>query len=457
MVKDRSLLHKYQRGAVQFIKDVPQGALFMDMGLGKTVTTLTALSDLIEDFESDNVLIIAPKRVAFHTWPEELNSWDHIDISYTLVRGTPEKRWQCLAERTHIKIINIDLVEWLVDYYGKRWPFDTVIIDESSGFKDHSSNRFKALRKVCRLWDRAVLLTGTPAPNGLHGLWPQMYLIDRGERLGKTVTDFRNRHFLRNYNGYGYSIRQGEESNIWDKLTDVCVTLSAKDYLEMPDRVDNIINVDLPIKAQELYQELEKEFIAYVNDTEVIDAVSSAVLINKLLQLASGSVYYQHGDDEADRRVQYVHSAKLDALQEIIESSGGQPVLVAYTFQHERDLILQRFKQAEALDKEGTQIDPWNKSEVPILLVHPKSAGHGLNLQKGGHIAVWYSLTWSLELYQQFNARLHRQGQTKTVIIHHIMAKGTADQMVFDALGGKHLTQEELLNALKQNIEDRVE
>lgn len=443
----RDLLHTYQTAGVDFIKDNKRCALFMEMGLGKTITTLTALVDLFATLEIKNVLIIAPLRVAHTTWPNEIEAWVHTkDLPYTVIKGGPKAR-ERLLNNPGIHIINRENVRWLVDHYKKKWPYDTVIVDELSSFKSLKAKRFKKLRSVCRKTHRFVGLTGTPAPNGLLDLWPQIYLLDQGQRLMRTMGAYKNEWFIEGYMGYTYTPRKGASDEIHSRLTDICMTVKAKDYLKMPSRIDNKIRVSMPPKALKVYAELENDFITLMDGEEPVTAANAAVLVGKLLQVTSGALYT---DDEGNYT--NLHDEKLDALAGIIEEAAGEPVLIAYNFKHEKERILKRFKQAVELDKNPKTIDKWNRGEIPVLLVHPASAGHGLNLQKGGHIAVWFGLNWSLELYQQFNARLHRQGQEKPVFIHHIVCDGTVDSTVMEALSGKELTQNALLDALKRDI-----
>jgi len=485
-------LHGYQIRNANLIWDEPNIGLFMRMGMGKTATVLTGLDRLLKYCMVNHVLIIAPKRVAFHTWPEELDKWSHVDVSFTQIKGTPEQRWRALTEPSPLKIINRDLVKWLVDYYGiTHWPFDMVIIDESSSFKNHASNRFKSLKRVLKKITRMVIMTGTPSPNGLIDLWSQVYLLDEGRRLGTGITKYRNRFFQKSWDGFSYKLRPGCDVDIQNAIGDICVTLTPDEEVTLPEYTENIIRVTLPPKARKMYDELEKEFVveidqyfedlstakknlrafvsAYDNpaisieqDEEyqrlqnaldgVIAACNAGVLANKLIQMASGSVYYQ--SDDGERYTEDIHNAKLDALDEIIEGAAGEPVLIGYSYKHERARIMKRFKHAVPLDDNPATIDKWNRGEIQQLIMHPASGGHGLNLQKGGSIFVWFSLPWSLELYEQFNARLHRQGQKNPVIGHHIVADKTADDTVLNALRGKEVTQNNLMEALRRDIQD---
>ncbi len=448
---NRELLHDYQNKAVDFIKDNPSCGLWVDMGLGKTVTTLTAVADLLDTFEVGRVLVIAPLRVAVHTWPNEISNWQHTKhLSFEVITGTPAQRNTKLKRKSDIHIINRELVTWLVKTLGKDWPYDMVVIDEASSFKSSKAQRFKALKKALPKVDRMVELTGTPASNGLLDVWAQVFLLDKGERLGKTFSGFRDRYFIGDYMGYSFEPRPGTEEKIYNKLQDICLTLSAEDYLKMPQRVDNVIPLTMPPKASNQYRELEKEFLLEL-EQETVEVTSAAALTNKLVQFSNGALYT---DDKGN--FEAVHDTKLDALEEIIQEAAGQPVLVAYNYKSDLARIRQRFPKAEHIGNASDTIDRWNTGKVPMLLAHPASAGHGLNLQYGGNIIVWFGLNWSLELYQQFNARLHRQGQKKPVFIHHLAVTDSVDMTVLEALQGKHTTQKALLDALKKDITGRV-
>ncbi|MBT8152723.1 DEAD/DEAH box helicase [Epibacterium ulvae] len=451
----RDNLHGYQERAVQFIKDNPSCALWVDMGLGKTVTVLTAVSDLLKSFEAHRVLIIAPLRVALNTWPGELGVWGHLGhLTLRNIHGPPAARTATiLGDRSDVHVINRELVPWLVETLKEHkagWPYDVVVIDEASSFKSSKTRRFKAMRKALPAIDRLIQLTGTPASNGLLDVWSQIFLLDRGARLGKTFTQYKNRYFEADYMGYNFTPRRGASDQIYEALDDVCLTLSAVDYLTLPDRVDNVVPLQLPETARGQYRELERDFLAEIGD-DTVEVFNAAALTNKLLQFANGAVYTDDTGAWAD-----VHSAKLDALAEIVDGSAGAPLLVAHNFKSDAARILARFPQAQPLGKDPAQIDAWNRGEIRMLLAHPASAGHGLNLQKGGNTIVWFGLNWSLELYQQFNARLHRQGQTKPTIIHHLAVEDTVDQTVLAALARKDVTQRALLDALKSDIGRRV-
>ena len=400
------------------------------------------------------MLVIAPKRVAEDTWSTEVEKWDHLKhLRVSKILGTPKKRLEAAEAEADIYVTNRENVEWLVDLYFKNWKWDTLIIDELSSFKSSKAKRFRALKKVRPYFKRIVGLTGTPAPNSLIDLWPQMYLLDGGERLGKTITGYRERYFTpgdRNqFVVFNYNLRPGAEEAIHNKISDICVSMKADDYLDMPERIDNIVKVDLPKKALKEYEELEKELIIQLDD-EDITAANSAVLTGKLLQMCNGAIYA----DET-KEVINIHDEKLNALMDIIEAANGKPVLIFYSFKHDLIRIQEFLKKNKIKGQElggPEDIKKWNNGEIPVLLLHPASAGHGLNLQYGGNIIVWFGLTWSLELYQQACARLYRQGQKETVIIHHIIAKGTVDEDVMKALQGKEINQNMLLEAVKARI-----
>lgn len=443
--------HPYQEYATNRILDQEAVGLFLDMGLGKTVSTLTAVDQLLYDyFDVEKVLVIAPLRVAQKTWPDEIRKWDHLKhLRISRILGTEKQRLGALQAKADIWIINRENVEWLVDLYGKNWPFDMVVIDELSSFKSSKAKRFRALRKVRPMIKRIVGLTGTPAPNGLIDLWPQVYLLDQGERLGKTVTGYRSRYFdpgKRNRTViFSWDPKPGAEEAIYSKLEDLCVSMSAEDWLQMPERIDREVMVQIPEAVRAQYDQLERDLLLPFAGGD-ITADTMAILSNKLLQMANGAVYDENG---ATREI---HQAKIEALDDILEAANGQPVLVFYNYQHDRDRLLKHIPAARVLDTED-DIEKWNQGKIPVMLAHPASAGHGLNLQAGGNIIVWFGLTWSLELYQQANARLYRQGQDKSVIIHHLVAEETIDGDVMAALAGKDVSQKALLEAVKARIE----
>lgn len=447
--------YDYQEYATQWILDKEKAGLLLDMGMGKSVITLTAIDELMFDyFEVSKVLVIAPLRVAESTWDEETTKWDHLKhLEISKVLGTEKERINALYTKADIYIINRENVKWLVDKSGKDWPFDMVVIDELSSFKSHRAQRFKALRKVRPFMKRVVGLTGTPAPNGLIDLWSQIYLLDGGERLGKTITGYREKYFLPDKRNqhivFTYKLKEGAEEAIYGKLSDICVSMKAEDYLDMPDGINNKIEVNLPDKIKEKYKQLERDLLLPLENSDIV-ANTAGVLTNKLLQMANGAIYDENGD------VEVIHDEKLKVLDELIEAANGKPVLVFYSYKHDKDRIKKHLKNVRVLETKE-DIDAWNKGEIPVMLTHPASAGYGLNLQSGGSIIVWFGLTWSLELYMQANARLHRQGQKENVIVHHIIAKGTVDEDVMRALDKKEVNQEELLRAVKARIEKEEE
>lgn len=456
---NESNLHRYQVATVQHIIEHPYCGAFLDMGLGKTVSTLTAIEKLMYDYcEIDSVIVIAPKRVAESVWEEEAKKWAHLKhLTFSKIIGNQTERVEALKRKADIYILTRDNVAWLCAYFGGgKIPFEMCVIDELSSFKSYKSERFKALRAARPFFKRVVGLTGTPAPNGLIDLWPQMYLLDRGQRLEKTITKYRETYFRPGRtNGhivYNYDLMKDSEFLIHKKIEDICISMKAEDYLEMPYRTDNYIELKMPQKLKKQYQDFEKEKILEVFSQEEgnteISVLNAATLSNKLLQFANGAVY------DEDRNVHKIHSIKLDALEEIIEDSNGKPVLIAWTYQFDRDRILERLKKYKPRQlKDNKDIEEWNNGKIQVMLAHPASAGHGLNLQAGGSTIVWYGQTWSLELYQQFNARLYRQGQQANVIIHHLILEGTHDEDVIAALKRKDKKQNSLMNSIKAKIE----
>lgn len=440
--------HNYQSFAAEFILEHPVCCLMLDMGLGKTVVTLSALWELALDyFDIGKVLVIAPKRVATDTWPRELSKWEHLTgLTASLVIGNREQREKALNCPAFLYIINRENVCWLVENH--RWDFDTVVIDELSSFKSNRTERFKAMKKVRPLVHRVIGLTGTPAPNSLLDLWPEMYLLDMGQRLGRFITGYRERFFTPDKRNreivYSYKPREGAEDAIYSLISDICISMKAVDYLDMPERIDNRIEVEMSAKEKKIYDDFCRDMVVQIEDEE-LDAVNAGVLSGKLLQMANGAVY---GDD---RRVLPIHSRKLDALEDLVEAANGKPLLVAYWYKHDLARIRERFPEARCIDT-SKDISDWNAGKVPLALIHPASAGHGLNLQEGGCTIVWYGLTWSLELYQQLNARLWRQGQKHTVVIHHIITKGTHDEDVMKALENKDMRQSNLIAAVRARI-----
>ncbi|WP_148233665.1 SNF2-related protein [Staphylococcus haemolyticus] len=442
--------HSYQKHAIDKVIENEKYGLFLDMVLGKTVSTLTAFSEL-QLLDTEKMLVIAPLNVAKDTWADEISKWEHLKhLRVSKILGTPKQRLAALNKDADIYITNKENTKWLCEQYKKDWPFDMVVIDELSTFKNPSSQRFKAIKKKLPLVKRFVGLTGTPSPNSLLDLWAQVYLIDRGERLETAFSRYRERYFRATHqvsdHVYNWELREGSEDLIYKQIEDIALSMKASDYLNMPERIDTKQVVTLSNKERKLYDELEKYYILEDETDGTIVAQSGASLSQKILQLSNGAVYT---DDED---VRHIHDRKLDKLEEIIDEAQGQPILLFYNFKHDRDRILERFDDVLTLDDKGYK-DKWNSGKAKILLAHPASAGHGLNLQQGGHIIVWFGLTWSLELYQQANARLYRQGQTHTTIIHHIMTDNTIDQRVYQALQNKELTQDELMKAIKARID----
>lgn len=447
--------HPYQRYCINRLIQEENLGLFLDMGLGKTVVTMTVINDLrYNRFQVNKVLVIAPKKVAEDTWIREQQKWDHLKLLRVIpVLGTQTKRIKALNTLGDIYVLSRDSVQWLVDYYKNAWPFDMVVIDELSSFKNSQSKRFKKLKLVRSHIRRMVGLTGTPAPNGLIDLWAQMYLLDGGQRLGTTLTGYRTRYFepgSRNRDTiFTYEPLPGADEEIRMQIQDICISLQAKDYLQMPERIDNVRYIRLSPEAQKQYDELEKSMILELDET-TIDAASAAALSNKLLQLCNGAIY------DSDRNVTEIHNDKLNAFQEILEAYAGRHILVFYNFQHDRDRILHLLAKEKLTVGElkgPDTITRWNEGKIDVLLAHPASAAYGLNLQAGGNIIIWFGLNWSLELYQQANARLYRQGQTESVIINHLVVAGGTDEDVMAALQNKQVTQDTLLTALKARIE----
>lgn len=448
---NESNLHDYQREAVRHILDTPNCGLMLDMGLGKTVSTLTALNRLIyEELEISKVLIVAPKRVVESVWTQEVEKWEHLHhLKLVRIIGSEAQRKRALQEKANVYLVSRDNIAWLCGLYGGGMlPFDMLVVDESSSFKSHKSVRFKTLRRVLPSFDRVVILTGTPAPNGLIDLWSQIYLLDHGERLGKTIGAYRNDYFTPGQrNGaivYNYNVKTTGEEAIHDRIKDICMSMKAEDYLDMPDKVDNVISLEMSDRIKTQYKEFEREQVLELLAGE-ITAVNGAVLSNKLLQFANGAIY------DEDKNVHEIHDLKLDAAEEIVENANGKPVLIAWTFKHDRDRLLRKLKKYKPVQLSTDQhIRDWNAGRIQIMLMHPASGGHGLNLQSGGNIIVWFGNTWSLELEQQLNARLYRQGQkSRRVFIHRLAVRGTMDMDVIRSLRNKTNKQDGLMNAIK--------
>jgi len=440
----RNNLHCYQEKAIEFLKTTRRCGLFLDMGLGKTTSTLTAVVDLLDGCMVNRVLVIAPLRVANSVWSQECDLWEHLKhLRVSVCTGSERARLAALNKTADVYTINRENVPWLVKHYGKKWPFDMVIIDESSSFKSSSAQRWKALKRILPETQYITLLTGTPSPNSLLDVWSQLYLIDFGERLGRTMTGFKQRFFEPDFMGYRWTIRQGAAEKIHDLIGDVCMSMSAEDYLELPQRIDITHNIELPPKVKALYDRFENDLLGELPSGDTIEAINAATLANKLLQWCNGATYIDEHKNWSE-----VHSEKLDALAELVEQN-DEPMLVAYNYKTDLARITARFPDAVVLDKQQQTLDDWNNGKIKMLLAHPASAGHGLNIQKGGALCVWFGLSWSLELYQQFNARLHRQGQTKPVRIVHIVAKGCIDERVLSVLGDKDVGQNKLMRALR--------
>lgn len=449
--------HAYQQHCIDRIICTKKLGLFLDMGLGKTVTTLTAIKELkYNRFLVRKVLVIAPKKVAEGTWTKEKDKWDHTKmLRISPVLGSLQKRIRALNTPADIYIINRENVVWLVDYYRNAWPFDMVVVDESSSFKSHKAKRFKSLASMGGHIDRMVELTGTPSPNGLDDLWAQVFLLDGGERLGKRYTHFRERYFQPDKRGadgmvYSYEVKPGSEQSILDRIADICISMKAEDYLQLPDVTYHQIPVELDDKSRKAYCDLERKMVLEMpDDEEEISVTSAAALSNKLLQLANGAIY----DD--NHAAYEIHGCKIEAFMELIESLNGKPALVFYNFQHDRDRIrtvLARTGLRVRELKTTQDEDAWNNHEVDILLTHPASSAYGLNLQQGGNHVIWFGLTWNYELYTQANKRLHRQGQTEKVIVHHLVCTGTRDEDVMQALERKDDVQNWVLQSLKARI-----
>ena len=447
--------HEYQKYTVDYIEKNKISAIFLDCGLGKTVITLTAINDLLFDsFDVHKVLVIGPLRVCRTTWGDEIAKWDHLKhITYKVAVGNEEERLEALNAKADIYIINRENVQWLVEKSGIRFDFDMVVIDELSSFKNQKSKRFKALLKVRPKVKRIVGLTGTPSSNGLMDLFAEFKVLDMGERLGRFISNYRNRYFVPDKrNGmviFSYKPMPGADEKIYEKISDVTISMKAKDHLNMPE----LISTEYPVYMSEdehwVYEKLKKEFVLELSDNKEITAANAAALSGKLCQLSNGAIYNDDGE------IIEIHDRKVDALEDIIESMNGKPLLVAYWFKHDLERISKRLHSLHIpfakLDTEES-IRRWNRGELPVALIHPASAGHGLNLQDGGSTFVWYGLTWSLELYQQANARLWRQDQKNTVVILHIITRGTIDEKIIQALSYKDSTQQALIEAVKANI-----
>ena len=442
--------HDYQDYATQFILDHPVAAIFLDCGLGKTVITLTAMEELLHDrFAVSRILIIAPLRVARDTWPAEIQKWEHLrQLTFAVAVGTEQERIAALAQRAELTIINRENVYWLVSKSGWPFDFDMIVIDELSSFKSYQARRFRALMKARPLAKRVVGLTGTPSANGLMDLWAEFRLLDMGKRLGRFITHYREELFLPDKRNqqmvFSYKPRPGAEDEIYQRIGDITISMRSADYLKLPELVETQSVVKLSTKERKAYDSMKAEMVTTIGDQE-IDAMNAAALSNKLLQMAGGAVY------DEDGKSLHLHDCKLDVLEDLVESANGRPVLVAYWYKHDAERIKERMPVREI--RSSRDIRDWNAGKIPVALIHPAGAGHGLNLQDGGSMLIWFSLTWSLELYQQTNARLYRQGQKHTVTITHIIAEGTIDEQVMLALQKKDKTQAALIEAVKAELE----
>lgn len=447
--------YPYQQYAHDLILEKPYLGLFLDMGLGKTVVTLTAFRSLKFDrWCVSKMLVIAPKKVAEDTWQTEARKWEHLQgLRVVGVLGTATQREKALSQTADVYVINRENTQWIVDYFKSRWPFDMVVLDESSSFKNHQAKRFKALRTVRPKIRRLVELTGTPNPHGLMDLWSQVFLLDGGQRLGRTISVYRDMFFTPDKRSrttiFSYAPKEGAEEEIQRRISDICVSMKSSDYLDLPEMVYEDIPVVLDSKAQKAYREMERDAVLQVQD-DTITATTAAALSGKLLQLCSGAVY------DEDKNTVHVHDCKIEALMEAVEQLNGQHAIICYYFNHDRDRLM------EALAKTGLRVrvytdakdkEDWNAGNIDLLLLHPASCGYGLNLQEGGHHIIWFTLTWNLEEYQQTNKRLHRQGQEYPVIIHHLIVKGGRDEDVITSLERKDDVQESLLRSIKAIIQ----
>lgn len=452
--------HSYQEYCIDRICSDPAIGLFLDMGLGKTAITLSAIKRLkYEMWRVQKVLIIAPKKVVESTWCKEAAKWQQLScLRFSFVLGSADQRLAALAETADIYMINRENTQWLVNYYGRDWPFDMVVLDESSSFKNHQAKRFKALKLVRSRINRIVELTGTPNPRGLMDLWAQVFLLDGGKRLGRTITAYRDAYFVPDKRNrttiFSYAPKPGATEEIFNRISDICISMKAEDYLELPELIYNDIPVVLDAAAQRAYNRLERDTLLQVDDETVITAGTAATLRGKLLQLCNGAVYDEEGN------VVTVHDCKIEALIETVEQLGGQHAIICYNYRHDRQRLLDALKATPlrvAVYEGKQQESEWNAGSIDLLLVQPASCGYGLNLQDGGHHIIWFGLNDSLELYQQTNKRLHRQGQPHPVIVHHLLVQGGTDEDVIKSLSGKADVQDSLLEALKVRIRNARE
>lgn len=441
--------YKYQLFGIKHILKLTHAGVFLDMGLGKTVISLTALKELLETFMITKPLIIAPKRVCETVWVEETQKWNHLkSMKGVKVLGSQKQRIAALNTDADFWVINRENVAWLVSYYKSKFPFDALIIDELSSFKSSQSQRFRSLKMIQPKLTRVIGLTGTPAPNGLIDLWSQMYLLDRGQRLCEHITEFRRIYFdiakMSDHIVYKYSLKKDAAKVIYKKIDDICISMKAKDYLDLPKRIDNVIKLEMTSEVEKLYEQFERDQVMWLKEQGKITAANRAVLVGKLLQFSNGAIYDEH------KKYHEIHDIKLEALCEIVEEAQGEPMLIAYSYKHDIERIKKRLKIREL--KGQSDVDDWNKGKVPLMAAHPASAGHGINLQYGGHLLTWFGCNWSLELTEQFNHRVDRQGQTKAVIMNRLIMKGTMDEDVLRSLNGKDKAQSLLMEAIKARI-----
>ena len=440
---DRNNLRSYQAHGVDLVKGDKNTALFLDMGLGKTATTLTAINDMLDDFEVIKALIVCPLRVAQTVWHNEAKDWSHLEgLSFSIITGDLKNRMAALNKKADVYVVNRENLSWLIDYYKSKWPFDLLAIDESTSFKNPTSKRFRDLKKVLKYIKKRIILTGTPAPNGYMDLWSQIYILDEGERLGKNITRYRNTYFDKDFMGFNYVLKEGAAERIQEKIKDIVYHVPTEGNVELPDVVSTVIDTPLTPALLKKYQDFEEDMIMQIEgESELITSMSAAALSNKLLQFSSGAVY------DEDQNIHQLHNLKFDTLDEIIEENPNDNMLVAYNFKHELLRLKKRYPSAVVLSKGGSEVKDWNDGKIKMLLVHPASAGHGLNLQHGGSLLIWLGFTWSLENYQQLNKRLHRSGQKNTVRLVHI-AVGAVEYRLMKSLAKKDVTQADLLRSL---------
>jgi SNF2 family DNA or RNA helicase len=446
-------LHSYQVHAIQHVIKEPFSALFLDMGLGKTVITLTVINHLIKTLDVSKTLVVGTKKIVESVWDAQAKEWEHTKhLRFSKIVGSAAKRRVAMKADADIYLISRDNLAWLIaEYGGKYMPYEMLVVDELSSFKSHASMRFKALKHVIPCFSRRVGLTGTPAPNGLIDLWSQLFIIDEGKRLHKHIGKYRAEFFSpAASNGaivYSYKANKTAEDQIYDKISDICISMKANDYLDMPDKINNYIKIQLSDKVKKDYDAFEKESVLELFNKESVTAVNAAVLTNKLLQFANGAIY------DVEHNAHSLHDEKLDMLEELVEAANGNPVIVATAFRHDTSKIVKKFAALKPVILKTPQDEAdWNAGKIKMLLLHPASGGHGINLQKGGNIIIWFGLNWSLELYQQLNARLWRQGQTKPVFVHHLICEGTMDEQVMSAIKAKDNKQESLMAAVKALI-----